>query len=576
MTNYDKAPRVVVGDDPGACLTGWPDILARLPAGRIVVECYPGVAVDGIIAAIRDARPASTIIATPDLFRASAAIAADLAPILTDDRVFARFAPLDIDFYLDHAKVVAARDAMPAAAIVVGPGAALVAQGWDALVMVSLARWELQLRQRDGRIGNLGLDNAAAGAAEKYKCAYFIDWRVGDRIKVALLDRIDWLIDANAATPRMISGRAWRAALHLVARQPFRVVPFFDPGPWGGQWMRERFDLPSGPPNYAWCFDCVPEENSLLLGFGGTTVEVPAIDVVFAEPEALLGEHVVAQFGAEFPIRFDFLDTVGGGNLSLQVHPQRDYARRSFGLPYTQDESYYLLDAASDAVVYLGVRDDSDPASLVAELQAAQAGGPAFAVERHVNAWPAKKHDHFLIPAGTIHCSGAGAMVLEVSATPYVFTFKLWDWGRVGLDGRPRPIHLERGAANIDWGWTTSSVARDLINRIEVIAETGAYRIERTGLHGTGFIDTDRAWFTGPVPFETGGGVNVLNLVDGDAAIVESPIGAFAPFTVHYAETFIVPAAVGSYTIRPAGLPAAPLAVIRAQVRRAPDAEAIR
>ncbi len=74
---------------------------------------------------------------------------------------------------------------------------------------------------------------------------------------------------------------------------------------------------------------------------------------------------------------------------------------------------------------------------------------------------------------------------------------------------------------------------------------------ERTGLHEAEFIETRRHWFTDAVAHNTGGGVNVLNLIEGEEAVVESPTGAFAPFVVHYAETFIVPAAVGSYTIRP-------------------------
>ena len=73
--------------------------------------------------------------------------------------------------------------------------------------------------------------------------------------------------------------------------------------------------------NYAWCFDCVPEENSLLLDVAGELVELPSIDVVFTHPRELLGQLTFARFGAEFPIRFDFLDTMEGGNLSLQVHP---------------------------------------------------------------------------------------------------------------------------------------------------------------------------------------------------------------------------------------------------------------
>ena len=62
------------------------------------------------------------------------------------------------------------------------------------------------------------------------------------------------------------------------------------------------------------------------------------------------------------------------------------------------------------------------------------------------NRFPVKKHGRVLIPAGTVHCSGKDAMILETSATPYIFTFKWWDWGRLGLDGRPRPVHLAHGS----------------------------------------------------------------------------------------------------------------------------------
>ncbi len=223
-------------------------------------------------------------------------------------------------------------------------------------------------------------------------------------------------------------------------------------------------------------------------------------------------------------------------------------------MDYTQDESYYLLDAGSDATVYLGLKDDISPQEMTDDLDRAQEGGDAFPAEKYVNRWPAQKHDHFLIPAGTIHCSGANSMVLEISATPYIFTFKLWDWGRLGLDGRPRPISIAHGVANIQWDRTTEWVRRELINRFETIREGAGWREERTGLHEREFIETRRHWFTGTVPHHTDGGVNVLNLVEGDEAIVESPSGAFAPFVVHYAETFIVPAAVDAYTIRPHGI----------------------
>jgi mannose-6-phosphate isomerase class I len=222
-------------------------------------------------------------------------------------------------------------------------------------------------------------------------------------------------------------------------------------------------------------------------------------------------------------------------------------------MTYTQEESYYLLDAEADGSVYLGLREGVDRVEMAKALMDAQAGGKPFVAQRFINKWPAKKHDHFLIPAGTVHCSGRNSMVLEISATPYIFTFKLWDWERMGLDRLPRPIHLEHGLANIQWERTTKWVKENLINRISRVGQGDGWREERTGLHDSEFIETRRHWFTGVTPHDTNGGVNVLNLVKGAEAIVESPRKEFEPFVVHFAETFIVPAVIGEYTIRPHG-----------------------
>ncbi len=302
--------------------------------------------------------------------------------------------------------------------VVMGSGASLVARG-DVRVYADLARWEIQQRLRRKELGNWGAGNEEEDILRRYKRAFFIEWRVFDRHKLAQLTTIDFLLDTNTrGKPTLVTGQALLAGLHQAARQPFRVVPFFDPGVWGGQWMKQVCDLDPAQPNYAWCFDCVPEENSLYLRIGEVRVEIPSQNLVLCQPSALLGERVHARFGAEFPIRFDFLDTVGGQPLSLQVHPLTEYIQQEFGMHYTQDESYYLLDAKPDACVYLGTRTGIDPQAMLAELAAAQRGEKPFDDESFINRFPARKHDHFLIPAGTVHCSGEGAMVLEISATP--------------------------------------------------------------------------------------------------------------------------------------------------------------
>lgn len=578
-SSYEKFPVVRVTSDVSACLEGWEAIAARMKeeigAGKrvICIECYPGVLEEELHKELSRRLLAVKFFRASECLRSSVEIDSLIEGELTRDPVFGRLSALQLEQFFDKPRLSEmARTAKQAAsAVVIGTGASLMVEEPDCLIYADLARWEIQRRQRSGEIGNLGAENAGERPGEKYKRSFFIDWRVADRLKKRLLEKLDFLLDTNKPqTPKMISGDDFRAGLAAAICRPFRVQPFFDPGPWGGQWMKRVCELPDGPPNYAWCFDCVPEENSLLLGFGTGVVEVPAIDLVYRYPRELLGEAVHARFGTEFPIRFDFLDTMGGGNLSLQVHPLTEYIAEHFGTRYTQDESYYLLDAGEDACVYLGLKDGIDRAAMLEELSAAQAGGAAFEPEKYVNRWPAKQHDHFLIPAGTIHCSGRNSMVLEISATPYIFTFKLWDWGRLGLDGRPRPIHLEHGTRNIQWDRTTEWVRRELVNCVRDISRGEGWREEQTGLHEREFIETRRHWFTGVVPHDTQGGLNVLNLVKGEAALVESPECAFEPFEVHYAETFIVPAAVGRYTIRPSAATEEELATVKAFVRTRP------
>ena len=365
----------------------------------------------------------------------------------------------------------------------------------------------------------------------------------------------------------MLRGETLRAALDAVSRRPFCLVPFFDPGPWGGQWMRRHFDLPDGPANYAWCFNCVPEENSLVLRFGTRMFELPALTLVHECADTLLGGQIVREFGAEFPIRFDFLDTMEGGNLSLQVHPLRSYIRKEFGLSYTQDESYYMLDAAQDATVLLGLREGIEQRAMAAGTSR-RAGGrrpfPRRSVCEYMASTQARPFSH----------SGRDHSLLRA------------EWH--GPRDQRNALHLHFQAVGLGparAGWTATSdpsgtwleehpvephnewVREHLIDQKELMASGEGWREERTGLHALEFLETRRHWFTAAVHHDTQGNLNVLNLVEGDAAIVESPTDAFPPLTVHYAETFIVPAAVGPYTIRPVSAVEKPLATIKAYVR---------
>lgn len=562
-SNYDKFPAIRMDEGLWSdCTIGWDAILGRIERqigtqGRrvLVVECYPGVEIEELTHRLRTLNP-ELLVDSSQAMLPPAQIDERLKEDVTDDELFGFMTRYDIDIYFDPDRTKAIRSTICKASglvIVYGTGAAYLAPAHDLLVYADMARWEIQRRMRAGQIGNIGADNRGERASLKYKRAFFVDWRICDRFKRQLFPKMDLILDTNQPQiPKMIAAATMFSGLEKAASEPFRVVPFFDPGPWGGQWMKEICGLNPEPANYAWCFDCVPEENSLLLRFGETDIEIPSLNLVFCQPRRLLGDAVHARFGEEFPIRFDFLDTMQGGNLSLQVHPLTTYIQQKFGMHYTQDESYYLLDAAEGACVYLGLKNGTVPTDLITALEEAQQSGQ-FNAERYVGKYPVRKHQHVLIPAGTIHCSGAESMVLEISATPYIFTFKLWDWGRLGLDGRPRPINIGHGKHVIQWDRDENWVRANILDRVTPVSEGDGWREERTGLHEREFIETRRHWFHKPVIHHTNGGVNVLNLVEGREVTVDSPSGRFAPFVVHYAETFIVPAAVGAYRITPSG-----------------------
>ncbi len=556
---YRQFPTIPITGHDDAVAAGSDAIKMRLSHLRnacrktvIIAEAYPGVNQEELFHLFSQLEPTETI-HVDDLALAPEAIDAQIQRDLTDDPVFAVMTTRRLEEFFPDENLVAARRQIDAVAsgivLVYGVGASLVCEG-DILILADITRWEIQLRYRRG-LSNWRTARTALPRNEKYKRGYFAEWRWADRVKDRLLPRMDFYLDMAAeGAPAMVSGQAYRDALEQASRQPFRMVPYFDPGVWGGDWMKTRFGLPENGSNYAWSFDGVPEENSLLLDFGGQLIQTPALNLVHSCPRELLGDRVHARFGREFPIRFDMLDTMNGQNLSLQVHPLAEYIQQQFNMHYTQDESYYLLDVqGEDPCVYLGIRTGTDPDKMCRALEEAQNGGPAFPAEKYVNRIPVKKHDHVLIPAGTVHCSGADTMVLEISATPYIFTFKLWDWGRLDLDGRPRPIHLEHGAANIQWDRDTEWVKENLVNAVTVVHQDENGTVERTGLHQREFLDTYRVSTEKELPIRRNGSVHVINLVEGQRALLVSQSGAFLPFELRYAETCIVPEAAGAYRI---------------------------
>lgn len=555
--NYDKYPETkIVGYDNDVfsnrqAIEQELSYLSQKNDFCLTVECYPGVD-DEVLDMIQEIYDPEIVIRSEDVFYDSQTLNQMMENHLTEDRVRGVMYYGKMEDFVDSKKCKEMQKILDCQKriLIYGVGASLISRG-DLYIYCDMARWEIQCRYRQG-MPNFKQDNTDEDTLKKIKRGFFIEWRIADKQKIKMFDEVDYFLDSNLLhQPKMVTGEALRSGLKQIVKRPFRLVPYFDPGVWGGQWMKEVCGLDQSQDNFAWSFDGVPEENSLYLKYGDTRIEIPAMDLVLYQPKELLGMNNYCRFGAEFPIRFDFLDTIGGQNLSLQVHPLTEYIKSHFGMTYTQDESYYILDCQEGGGVYLGLKENIQPQNMIDDLKKAQSGEESFDADQYVNFFEAHKHDHFLIPAGTVHCSSSNCMVLEISATPYIFTFKLWDWDRLGLDGLPRPIHIEDGEKNIQWDRTTSWVKENLVNNIEVLHDNDDYLEEKTGLHELEFIETRRYTSKNKTYHHCEKGVHMLNLVEGSQAVVESPTDAFEPLIVHYAETFIVPSEVKEYTIRP-------------------------
>lgn len=518
----------------------------------IIVDGYVGVFWDElanqIAAQCKALGKTVTIYRTEDYFVPKSQIDKMAAPYLNgDDPVFGKITDLRLeDWFADEFFELKNSPLETDILIVIGCGAALCGvQG--RLVYVDLPKNELQFRMRAGAANNLG-SNSASNTKQAYKRFYFVDWVVLNHHKCNVLPRIDYFVDGqHPEAPTFASGEAVRGGLKKMSQSYFRPRPWFEPGAWGGTWMRENIEgLNRDVPNLAWSFELMVLENGLLLASDSVMLEVSFDTLMFAEYENVLGRSA-ARFKYDFPIRFDYLDTFDGGNLSVQCHPRPEYIKAEFGMSFTQDETYYILDCKNDPQVYLGFQEGIDPAEFEAALNRSQKEGKAIDIEQFVQKLPAKKHDLFLIPNGTIHGSGTDNMVLEISSAPYIFTFKMYDWMRLDLDGKPRPINIEHGMRNLYFDRCGDKVQQELISHPVVEIDNADLKREHLPTHKEHFYDIYRHTFHTNLNIKGNGHAHVWMVVEGSSVTLHTQNGMAQRF--NYAETFVVPAAAGHYRL---------------------------
>ncbi|WP_262700482.1 MULTISPECIES: class I mannose-6-phosphate isomerase [Streptomyces] len=445
--------------------------------------------------------------------------------------------------------------------VLLGPGAALADA--DVLWWADLPKRYAEAAVKHGRGRNLA---APEDEPPTLRRLLYIDWPLLDRHRDHMAERIDrWIDVTDTVAPTSIGGQALRETCRSLATRPFRTRPTFNSTPWGGHWAQETLGHNPDAENTALGYELIAPESGVLLGDDPSRcVEVPFQLVVALSPVDVLGPAVHEMFGTSFPVRFDYLDTVRGGNLSVHCHPRPDDMRDVFGWPYTQHETYYLMHTGEHSKVFLGLRDGADVEAFHHSAHAADAHGTPFDIERYVQVFPAEAGQLYLVPAGTPHGSGEGNVVLEVSATPYLYSLRFYDWLRRDPADRQRAVHVEHAFRNLDPARSGAAVARELIQRPRPLRAGDGWREEVLGALPAMFFQVHRIVVEPGRTAEqrTDGRFHVLTVVDGQGAVITTAAGH--RHSVHYAETLAVPASATAYHVHAQG--PEPVRLVKAQV----------
>ena len=422
----------------------------------------------------------------------------------------------------------------------------------DKIVYLDVIPKEAVLRAKSGRMKNIG-DKVARPFKEMMRRAYYVDFDIALALRRVLLKNgyVDFYIDSTKEF-KMLPKEALKDILGALSQMPFRCSPVYIEGVWGGQYVKKLRNVPDCVKNIAWVFDLIPMEVSIRVDMGEHDVNFPFYAFLQSEEENIMGEKCVQKFDGFFPIRFNYDDTFhSSGNMSIQVHSGADYNRENYNEFGRQDESYYIVDAGHGAKTYLGFCEDADPDEFIELAKQSEKEHTLIDYKKYINAVDSKPGIQVMIPAGTIHASGQNQVILEIgSLTVGSYTYKMYDYLRLDLDGVPRPIHTYHGERVLCTERNTTWINENVVQQPRVVRQGDNWRETIIGEHDLLYFSLRHLEFENEIEDDTNGKFHVLSLVNGHSVVVESIDNPSLCYKQNYLDIIVVPASVGRYRIR--------------------------
>lgn len=281
---------------------------------------------------------------------------------------------------------------------------------------------------------------------------------------------------------------------------------------WGGTSLMKHFETDSDKISEAWVLSCHKDGKSTVINgeLSGKTLD-EVIDIW--GKEKTLGA-AAASFDS-FPILIKLIDAKQ--NLSVQVHPDDEYALKVEG-EYGKTEMWYILDAKEGAGIYYGFKSDISKEQLKNAIEENTLTDLLKFVE-------VKKGECYFIPAGTVHAIGAGLTIAEVQQNSNT-TYRVYDFGRVGADGKPRELHIEKAmeVSNL-------TVEKDAVTACDQDLYT---------LANCKYFNADKLCLSGETEITSEGFYNLL-IIEGEGEINGEPFKKY--------DSFFIPADFGTVTL---------------------------
>ena len=222
---------------------------------------------------------------------------------------------------------------------------------------------------------------------------------------------------------------------------PLKFNPILKSMIWGGEKLRQYKAIDTDQKNIgeSWELSGVPGNESVVSNgeFAGRTIT----ELIKEYGPELLGRHVYETYGENFPLLIKFIDA--RDDLSIQVHPDDAMAQAVHGQPFGKTEMWYVVSADKDAHLMSGLSAEITPDEYVSRVD-------NNTITDVLCDYKVQSGDVFFLPAGRIHSIGKGCFIAEIQQTSDL-TYRIYDFGRLGLDGRPRQLHTELAKDAIDY-----------------------------------------------------------------------------------------------------------------------------